>query len=139
MKNESGIHPCGNHILVKPDSIEETYDGLLEIPDEIKKRHQMSISYGTLIAVGPDCFTHSVEETERWIDNRWVPHTKTVIKYSEPFAEPGDRISFAIHSGRECVGIDGEDYRAMNDTDITALVDEGVIATNLEARRPVSN
>jgi len=86
--------------------------------------------------LGPDCFKHTVEETDRFIDHRWVPIKRKVVKYSEPFAELGDRISFAIYSGRQCVGQDGEEYTVMNDTDITAKVTEGVIATSIEARKP---
>ena len=137
--NKSGIFPCGNHILVKPDAIEEKSKEGIYIPDEIRERHQMSVAYGYVIAVGPDAFTHSVEETHRWIDSGWKPVERKVIKYSEDFAQPGDRISFAVHSGRNYIGEDGERYVQMNDTDITAKVTDKVTATSLEAREPFTS
>ncbi len=136
--NKSGIFPCGNHILVKADTIEEKTEGGIVLPQSVKEKHQYSVAYGYLVAVGPDAFTHSVELTERWTDNGWKLHEKKTTKYSQIFAEPGDRISFAIHSGREYFGEDGEEYKVMNDTDITSIVTEGVTATSIEARKPMS-
>jgi len=133
--NKSGIFPCGNHVLVKPDIIEEKTKGGIIIPEQERDKYQFSVAYGYVVALGPDCFIHTVEETEKYIGNdRWVPIERKVIKYSEPFAKVGDRISFAIHSGRNYVGEDGEKYVQMNDTDITALVTKRVTATSLEAR-----
>ena len=134
--NKSGIFPCGNHILVKTDAIEEVTEGGIFIPPSITDVHQHSVAYGYLIAVGPDAFMHSVEVTERYIDDRWVPSERKTTKYSQPFAEVGDRISFAIYSGRNYFGEDGEEYKVMNDTDITSIVTEGVTATSIEARKP---
>jgi len=136
--NKSGIFPCGNHILVKADVIEEFTEGGILLPEIVTDVHQHSVAYGHLIAVGPDAFTHSVEVTERYIDDRWKPVERKVIKYSTPFAEVGDRISFAIYSGRNYFGEDGEEYKVMNDTDITSIVTEGVTATSIEARKPMS-
>ena len=139
MNNESGIYPCGNHILVKPDVIPEKTEGGIIVPPSEREKHKQMVAYGYVIALGPDCFIHSVETTERLIDNQLRLVERRVTQYSKPFATMGDRISFAVHSGRYDMGIDGEEYRMMNDTDITALVAEGVTATSLEARRPVSN
>jgi chaperonin GroES len=137
-QNKSGIFPCGNHVLVKPDVIEEKSKGGVVIPDWVIERHQQSVSYGYIIAVGPDYCKHSVEITERYIDGVWKPVERKTIKFSERFAEPGDRIAFAIYSGRECTGEDGEKYVLINDQDITAPVTEKVVATSIEAREPVS-
>ena len=139
MENKSGIYPCGNHILVKPDVIPETTDGGIYIPATDREKHKQLVAYGQIVALGPDCFIHSVETTERLIDNQLRLVERRVVQYTKPFAEEGDRIAFAIHSGRYYMGVDGEEYRMMNDTDITALVAEGVKATSLEARRPVSS
>lgn len=140
MRNESGIFPCGNHILVKPDAIEEkTKDGIY-IPDEIRERHQLSVAYGIVIAIGPDAFTHSVTtKKSKRAAGGWEEIEITTIGYSGAFAIPGDRICFAIHSGRYIPGEDGVMYVHMNDTDITALVTDKVKATSLEAREPFSN
>ena len=143
--NKSGIFPCGNHILVKPDAIGEYTEGDSEgegkifLPPSVTDRHQQSVAYGTLIAVGPDAFIHSVEITERAMSNgEYRVIEKKTRRYSEDFAKPGDRISYAIYSGRTYFGEDGETYTVMNDTDITSLVTEGVTATSIEARKPLS-
>ena len=137
--NKSGIFPCGNHILVKPDVIEEKSKGGIIIPEEVKKRYQVSVSYGHVIAVGPDAFTHSVTVTQRKMGNgKFRDVERTTIRYAEDFAVPGDRICYAIHSGRNYVGEDGEHYVQINDTDITARVTDNVTATHLEAREPFS-
>lgn len=136
--NKSGISPCGNHVLVKPDAIEELTKGGIALPDSVKEKHQQSVAYGVLIAVGPDYCIHSVEVTERHIDGAWKPVERRTIRYSERFAEPGDRIAFAIYSGRGLEGQDGEKYTLMNDTDISAPVTEKVVATSIEARKPFS-
>jgi len=134
--NNSGIFPCGNHILIKPDSIEEFTEGGIALPPSVTDVHEHSVAYGYLIAVGPDAFIHSVEETERYANGHWMPAERKTTKYSEPFAEVGDRISFAIYSGRNYFGEDGKKYKVMNDTDITSIVTEGVTATSIEARKP---
>ena len=137
--NESGIFPCGNRVLVKPDAIEEKTQKGIIIPDAVRERHQMSVAYGYVVALGADCFIHSVEIRDRWNGTAWQRIERKTIRYSEDFAQPGDRISFAIHSGRNYIGEDGELYVQMNDTDITARVTEKVTATSLEAREPFSN
>ena len=134
--NESGIFPCGNHVLVKPDAIEEKTKGGIIIPDKDRERHQKGVSYGYVVALGPDCFKHSVEIRDRWNGTDWQRIERRTIRYSADFAQPGDRINFAIYSGRYYIGEDGEDYIQINDTDITARVTEKVTATSLEAREP---
>ena len=136
MKNKSGIEPCGNHILIKPDALEEKTEGGILIPEQVLQRHEASACYGYVIAVGPDAFTHVVE--------RNINPTTQELKelrirgYTQPFAEPGDRIAFAIYAGLESTGEDGEKYKVINDTDITAKVSERVTQTSIEARKPFS-
>jgi len=128
MKNKSGIVPCGNHILIKPDAIEEFTDGGIFIPEQVLQRHEASACYGYVVAVGPDAFIHLVERSS-------TGETKT-RGYAQPFAEPGDRIAFALYAGLESTGEDGEKYKVINDTDITAKVSEHVTQTSIEARKP---
>ena len=135
--NKSGIFPCGNHILVKPDVIEEKTSGGIIIPPSELEKYQLSVSYGQVIAIGPDAYTHSVSITERNMGNGKLREVeRTTIRYAEDFAEVGDRICYAIHSGRNYIGEDGEHYVQINDTDITARVTDRVTATHLEARKP---
>ncbi len=134
--NESGIFPCGNKILVKPDAIEEKTRGGIIIPKNSKDKYQQMVAYGYVVAVGPDYCIHSVQDIEMLVDDELCLVERRTNRYKEEFAQPGDRISFAIHSGRNTIGEDGELYVQMNDSDITALVTKGVTATSLEAREP---
>ena len=137
--NKSGIFPRGNHILVKPDAIEEYTEGGIVIPESVREPHQQAVAYGTLIAIGPDFCIHSVEVMDRSMSNgQFRVIERKTRRYSEDFAEVGDRISYASHSGRKYFGEDGETYSVMNDTDITSIVTEGVTATSIEARKPLS-
>jgi co-chaperonin GroES (HSP10) len=136
--NTSGIEPCGNKVLVKPDSVEEVTEGGIVIPKTVTDRHQLSACYGYVIAVGPDCFQHAVELTERLIDGSWKPIERKTIGYSGEFARPGDRISFAPYGGAHSTGQDGETYWIINDEDITGHVTEGVTQTSIEARKPLA-
>jgi len=139
-ENTSGIEPCGNKVLVKPDEIEEFTEGGILIPDQILERHEAAAVYGVVIAIGPDCFTHTVTNTATWYDgcngNNWKPKERKTTGYSGDWVEPGDRIAFAIYAGLESTGEDGEKYKMINDEDITAKVSKNVTQTSLEARKP---
>lgn len=131
MKNKSGIHPAGDRILIKPDEVEKAYDGVIQIPDTVKSTHAMAQTIGVLVEAGPDC----------WVDHVVMSKTgevttKEVHGFSRPFAKPGDRVCFAKYGGLQVTGKDGEEYRIMNDVDITALVEEGVDFSGLKARKP---
>ncbi len=134
MKNKSGIEPCGSKILIKPDSLEEMTAGGIILPPDVKTRHEMSACYGYVIAVGPDAFTHRVERV--WSQGDLKEYR--VSGYKEPFAEVGDRIAFAPHSGAVNTGEDGAEYWLIHDEDITAKVSEKVTQTSIEARKPFS-
>jgi len=135
MKNESGIYPCGRRVLVRPDEIEETTESGLIVfgKDSDRERHEWGTSTGYLVAIGPDCWTHGVTVTHH-------EGTTTTTKdgFSGPFAEVGQRVSFAPQGGRMQDGKDGVSYRMLNDTDILAVVDEEVGFVSIpEARSPL--
>lgn len=112
--NKSGISPRGERVLVKPDIIDEKKgDSLIHIPDTVKEKHQQASIAGILIESGPDA----------WTD------------FSEPFAKPGDRVMFAKYGGLMVQGEDGADYRILNDTDIVAVISEGVSLGELHSRK----
>ena len=113
MENRSGIYPSGDRVLVKPDPIEETTKGGIVIASTIAEKHFLAQTSGVLVATGVDC----------WSD------------YKEPFAQIDDRVMFAKYGGLDVVGKDGEHYRILNDTDITARIDEGVTFDGIEARK----
>lgn len=136
MKNNSGIRPCGNRVLVKADDLEETTEAGIVIPQSVKDRHQVSACYGYVIAMGPDCYEHATEKIYHVHDGGREELVERRSKgYSRAFAKPGDRIAFAIYAGLTQTGTDGVEYKIINDEDITALVDEGVTQTSIEGRK----
>lgn len=128
MQNQSGIHPCGDRVLIKPDDIEEKTEGGIIIPGTVSELHAMAQSIGTFVAAGPDAYIDSVSRDSegRVVERRG---------FSRPFATPGDRVAFAKYGGLQVTGKDGQVYRLMNDVDITAVVEPGVNFTDLKSRQ----
>lgn len=132
--NESGISPRGDRVLVKPDKLEEVTKGGIIIPESDRDKHQMAALTGIVVEVGPDVWRHSIETVERLIDGAWKEVERRSVGYSEPFASVGDRISFARYAGHIQFGKDGEEYRMMNDEDVTAIIDPEVDFTEFRKR-----
>lgn len=132
MTNESGIHPCLDRVLIKPDDIEEVTAGGIVIPTNVGELHAMAQSIGTFIEAGPDAYSHYTEVSEDSSGRSVVTRG-----YKGPAAKPGDRVAFAKYGGLQVEGKDGKTYRLMNDEDVTAVVEEGVSFTDLKSRKPV--
>ena len=135
--NKSGIYPAGNRVLVSPDKIEEKVkDTLIELlPDTIEAQQSANAS-GMVVAIGPDAFQHRTESVYHIHDHdREELVEKRVSGYGEPFAVPGDRISFAKYAGQKYTGKDGERYLVINDEDITCRLDDEVELSDLKIRQ----
>jgi len=124
-------------VIVKPDDIEEVTEGGIVIAQTVIDNHMHAQSTGILIDVGPDAFAHTTAIKDRLIDGQWKAVERTVTGYSAPFAEQGDRVAFAKYGGLEVQGEDGEQYRVMNDEDITCRVSDGVNFTDIQSRKRV--
>lgn len=135
--NESGLYPSGDRVVVLPDVIEETTEGGIVIPEFHRKRHQLAQATGRLIAVGPDAWRDGTETTHRMIDGTLQLFETRTWGYSGPFADVGDRVCFAKYNGLQFDGEDGKSYRLLNDTDITAVVSDGVDFSDMKLREPV--
>jgi len=129
MQNTSGIYPKGDRVLIRPDEVEEVSEGGIILIDA--KKVQMAQSIGTLVACGPDCWT------DHWITDE-TGKVKEVQGRREDYAKPGDRVIYAKYCGLQLTGADGEEYRLMNDEDITATCAEEVNFTDLRKRKPLS-
>jgi len=136
--NKSGIFPKGDRILVKPDKIEEKTEGGIIIPESELEKHQLAHITGVLVDVGPDAWCHTVKTVNRVVDGEMRVVEKTTTGYSEPFAAVGERVSFARHSGLPTIGADGEEYRILNDTDVTATLSDDVDLTQFRKRERLS-
>jgi co-chaperonin GroES (HSP10) len=136
--NKSGIYPAGNRVLVFVDQIEDKVkDTLIELLPDTMEAQQTSNASGTLVAVGPDAFSHTTEYVYHVHD-----HGKELVEerhkgYSEPFAEVGDRISFAKFAGQKYLGKDDKRYLVLNDEDITCRIDPEVELSDLKIRERV--
>lgn len=133
----TGIKPSGNRVVVKPDDVERKTDGGIIIPDAQADSHAHAQTIGTLVEVGPDAWSHLTKRKYRLIDGglKLVEIEKT--GYSEPFAKVGDRVAFAKYGGLAVEGEDGNQYRILNDEDITARVSADVSFTGLKSRKRV--
>jgi co-chaperonin GroES (HSP10) len=124
MENKSGVYPCGDRVLVLPDKIEKKV-GMIEIPDQIVENHGMAQTIGTVVAVGPDAWTHYTENGT---------HGVTVRGFKGAFAKVGEKVMFAKYGGLKVRGKDDKEYRLINDIDVTAKVDPDVKATDIRSR-----
>lgn len=136
-QNKAGIWPAGDRVLVIPDPIEDEVTGAgFVIPEQYRKKYEQAQATGTLVAVGPDAFSHITERTYVIHDGgREELVEKKTRGYSEPFAKVGDRVAFAKYSGMRVKGEDKNLYIILNDEDITARVSDAVEFTELDTRK----
>lgn len=97
--NQSGIEPTGGHLLVLPEKVEEKTAGGIYLPQEVQEKEQQAATVGLLVAVGRSAWSD--------IDNH-------------PWAEVGDKVSYARYAGITMEGQDGENYVLINDNDVLA-------------------
>ena len=98
--NKSGILPVEYKVLVKTDNVEDVSDGGIYLGNKQTERETLAQTSGTLIDVGGNAF-------EDW---------------KGKLPEPGDRVMTAKYAGGIVEGVDGEEYRLMNDKDIAAII-----------------
>ena len=135
--NKSGVHPCGDRVVVLPDVIEEVTQGGIIIPQSEAEKHQMAQVAGVLVAVGPDAWSHQTTVTERLIENQMKVVEIKTTGYSQDFAKIGDRVCFARYSGLPFDGEDDKQYRLLNDEDITATISNVVNFNEFKSRDPL--
>jgi len=105
MSNESGINPVGWRILVKPQEINETSaGGIIVTTGSFKDREQLGNTTGIVVAMGDQCYAD--EPT--------------------PWCAVGNKVIFAKYAGLMYLGKDGQQYRMINDKDITGTLDADV-------------
>lgn len=103
--NPSGIRPVEFKCVVSPTEVSNKI-GNIFIPDEHKDREQFAQMEGVLVAVSPLAFTYA--DDAAWGDTE------------KP--KPGDKVLFAKFAGAAVKGMDGKDYRIVNDKDIAAVL-----------------
>jgi chaperonin GroES len=99
--NDSGIHPVEFKVLIKPVAVEDKTQGGIFIPDSLKEKNKYATDKGTLLAVGAIAFTEP-----SWLECPQV----------------GDTVLFDRYAGGLVKGVDGEEYRLINDKEIQAVL-----------------
>lgn len=107
-KNESGITPLGDRVLVLTDEASDKLveSGALISTEDHQDKHSLAAETGVLVALGEDAF--------KWNSDR----SRT---YSGQRPEPGQRVYFERYAGGQYKGADGKNYRVLDDKAIGAL------------------
>ena len=104
--NQSGLHPLGRAVLIKPMKPEIT-EGKIIIPDHVKEGHQMREIRGQVMEVGP----------EAWREEK------------APRAKIGDWVLVSAWAGVVLKGLDGDEwYRMCNAEDVYCATDAPGVA-----------
>jgi len=107
-KNESGIHPIGDRVLVLPDKAAEMI-GSIAIPGSRRDIDGRAAETGVLVAIG--------EAAWKWNSDRSRPFDGTKPKV-------GQRIWFERYAGSPQRGKDGNAYILMDDKCVGAVAEE---------------
>lgn len=110
MKNESGIIPLDQRVLVRPDPVEEKTSGGIILPDQAVEQQKYATVKGTLIAAGANAWSEA----------------RVMRGFTAP--QPGDRVMIAKYGGVVVKGDDGVEYRVMNDEDVVATLEVSHVA-----------
>lgn len=101
--NPSGITPLGHRVLILPLKVEEkTKSGIILADGDTLRKEQMAQDKGQVVALGSDV----------WKDQE-----------TQDQAKVGDTVVYARHAGNLWTGLNGVQYRLVNDLDIVALLD----------------
>lgn len=101
--NNAGILPVDTKVLIKPHKVEEKTQGGIIMAATTVEKEQLSEVKATVIAIGGNAFAD-------WGDG--------------VLPKVGDHIMFAKYAGLVCEGLDGEEYRAIQDDDIVAILEK---------------
>jgi co-chaperonin GroES (HSP10) len=101
-----GVTPCGHRLVVWPLPVEKMSKGGIAIPHQLVEREDMAQMEAVVVAVGPSCWKDQPEE-------------------SRPWCRVGDKVLIAKYGGFLRKGLDGRDYRLINDLDVVGVCDDG--------------
>ena len=110
-KNKLRFKPCGNYVIVKPETIEKVSQGGIILDDDMVSRENTAKVRGTLVASGELA----------WAD----------IGTGRPQANVGDRVYFKRHASDKIEDEDDLDkhgkpmlYFLLSDLDILAVIED---------------
>ena len=108
-KNESGIFPIGDRVLVLADEAAERTAGGIEIPQEVTYRMTLAAEAGVVVEIGDGAF--------KWNSDKVTP-------FAGRLPTPGVRVCIEKYSGQTIKGDDGKMYRLMESACIGAILTE---------------
>jgi len=97
-----GIRPVGPRLLIYPIPIEERTEGGIILPESSRDREALRQIKAIVVDVGP----------EAWQDSK------------APWAVCCHKVLISKYAGYLFKGLDGKDYRIINDIDVTAIIEE---------------
>lgn len=110
-KNESGLTPIGDLVLVMTDEVDGfagTKKAIIMLDTNVEQQNGGATS-GRIVELGMDAFV--------WSADRKRP-------FGEDKPKIGDRVLFTRYSGLESFGADAKRYRVMSDNCISAVIKE---------------
>lgn len=103
--NESGITPVGHRVLVKPIKTDRVTGGGIIIPEPLADKHDKAQIKAIVVDYGPTA----------WKANGFG---------DEPWAQRGDTVLTGKFAGVTVKGVDGVEYKLINDDDVQAKLVE---------------
>lgn len=104
-ENTSGITPCGHRVLVRTFQAQRKTDGGILIPENVADRKDKAETKAILLDYGPTAW-----QAEGF--------------GGKPWAERGDVVIIGRNEGVFVTGVDGIEYRLLNDEGIQARIEK---------------
>lgn len=105
------IIPVGHRVLVKPNTVKETYGDSNIVVVQDSKLEQAGQIFGTIASIGD----------QSWLAFRQMNDGKEVN--GRPWAQVGDRVAYARYAGKAITDPStGEDYIILLDDDIVCII-----------------
>lgn len=114
--------PTGHIVIVAPDPVKEKTEGGIVIMESTQEDDAAAQTYGTVLAMGPDCFTDLAGPTRT---KREADGTEVSRKAGTQIFAVGSRVLYQRYAGMRVPGPDGnlrKDIILLNEQDITAVV-----------------
>lgn len=114
---EYRVKPLGHRVLVKPDEVKSRTAGGLFLPDTVRDMEKQGTALGRLIAIGITAWK--------------------AFDTGEPWAAVGDHVFFAKYGGQLIKTPDNQEFRVLNDEDLTAKLETVYQPGETQAEPPV--
>lgn len=99
-----GLRATGFNLIVAVAPIAEQSKGGIFIPDSVRDKEKLTGVQGRVVSISPGAFDHG--------------------DFGDAVPEVGNVVQFARLAGIMTTGIDGREYRILQDKDVIAIVEE---------------